>query len=598
MPIIFIVAGLLIALPPLFIKESNQVGAEILTYRIPYDSWNVTYTDKREELWQNKKQRSMSEHAALVDKLHGKHYWISNEISSEALLKAKELGASTLFLGYIYGTHEVYLNGEKLREAGKEEWRRPALIPLSKAHLENPEGLKIEIRIHHNLEEPWPDTVEYAGIASLTQIELRRRWDDFQWILKPALIAGANLSLGLFFLVLWLCGIRRQELAAFAIFGLVLAASQSLHIPLVWDLGGILNWHRLSFVLSVYGIFSVLLLGIAIARIRSRAYLTFLSIGILLPWLIFTTEYTAYQIFSVASPLWKYVTPITYSIAAFLCLGQARIVAKRPASELFDARRSLKLYMSAALFFSMSALALIGGLHDFDPRLNALLLGCMATLFLHDFRKQEEFASKSSVSKHHLRAELRSEIPCIAISVDLKQSEAIYRSEQLTKGNKNSLISDVIADFYDLVLTKGGDVVQTEGDAILFFFERTNTSAAEALAVLRSMNLKLEQFSKKISENNQVIKFRAAIEVGAIRPAWKKINGCDIPIWEQAGGGSIFVDLSRLLEAEKKLVKEPKSSLVFRAEHTKEIGLDSPLIQHRVELKHGQIWNVCIADLK
>lgn len=57
---------------------------------------------------------------------------------------------------------------------------------------------------------------------------------------------------GLFFFALWICGIRKQELAAFAAFGVLHAVIQATNVPLLFELIGMHNWHRLNFVTATY----------------------------------------------------------------------------------------------------------------------------------------------------------------------------------------------------------------------------------------------------------------------------------------------------------------------------------------------------------
>lgn len=614
LPAVVSIAIFAFGITPSFWQESRSVQSQDFSYRLRGEDWIVLFGDSYEQLWEKKQPRDLSTHGQVLDQRHGEFYWIGIHIQPEWLRQAKAEGADQLMSGYIYGTYEAYIDDRLVKTGGAGETRRPVVIELTDEMLNRPQGFRYSLRIRHDLNEPYPDTLHFIGLATKAQIELHRRWSDFYFNTLPSVAMGSNLAFGLFFFALWICGIRKQELAAFAAFGVLHAVIQATNVPLLFELIGMHNWHRLNFVTATYETLFVWWLALSLARVRSRSVLV-IGAGLLLaPWWIFFSDLSSMQIYMHSLGLWKFGTNTAYFIGAFICLSQARLVAVQHRRELVDPAREIKLLLASLSFFAMGCATLWGYFIYFDARIfNALFLGVLAAAVVHDYRRQELFVRRAPLSKYHQRADLPESVPAVLGTVDLKRSEGLYRFGA-ERGLGGRLVAEIISRFYKEIAERGGEVIQTEGDSITFFFDQSENHHAlsSALNSIQALNEDLKRHLKQAQEREEPgfpmdLRLRAAVDVGAIRPVWQRFEGRDVPAWEQARNSTVFLDLARLMEAEGKL-GNPESSIVCRqmilASEQAPLNqkalpefLKSGRTDLTVEIKHGRKMDVALIPL-
>lgn len=603
MPVAFTMLILAISVLPHLFEEASRIDSRPFSLNLSDDQWVVSYEDSEEALWRNGLKRDMYPHSQELDRRHGQVYWLGVTIAPEQLVLAKRLEANQFFVGYIAGSWEVFLNGERVKTGGRADVRRPVVVQVPA--LSDLQTLKLAVRIKHDAFAMYPDTLFYNGLATESQVETHRRWQDFLSLITNSMAFGTNLALGLFFLALWLCGVRKQELAAFAAFGLLHAAIQAGKMPLIQDYLGEQQAFRFNLITTIYESVLILWLGLALARIRSPRVIAIIIFALVAPWLIFLTSYTPNQIFHVIYFLKIWVSPYTYFAAAFVCFAQARLVSGHHRKELVDPGRILKLHLSWIALVVMGALEVYGNEIFFDARiLNTALLMGLAAAVVHDYRRQELFVRRAPLSKYHQRAVPPIKVSCVLATIDLKRSESLYRFGSL-HGVGGAYVAEIISNFYRGIVDNGGEVIQTEGDSITFFFDRDETpdTVAQTVSSIRQLDRGLELHarewrSKTSAEFPQDIRVRAAIGVGAIRPTWQRFEGRDVPSWEQTDGSSVFVDLARLLEAESKIGNKSESAIIVQSELSKEALGSSSINRATVEIKHERKIDVSIASLR
>jgi hypothetical protein len=604
LPIAFTLFILAIAVIPHFIEEARHIDSRAFAENIGQEEWVVTYTDSEDALWREHKLRVMYPHSQFLDQRHGSYYWIGVEVDPQRLERARQARANQFFVGYIAGTWTVFIDGLPVKNGGRNEVRRPVVVQIPERSFDSPTGFKLAVRIKHDERAMYPDTLFYNGLATEEQVELHRRWQDFLSLIMNSMAFGTNLALGLFFLALWLCGVRKQELAAFAAFGLLHAAIQASTMPLIQDYLGEQQAYRFDFVTTIYESVLIVWLGLALARIRSRRVLTSVMAALALPWFIFATTYTPNQIFHAIYFLRMWISPYMYFVAAFLCFAQARLVAGSHRQDLVDPDRILKLHLSWIALVFMGLLEVYGNEIYFDARiLNTALLMGLAAAVVHDYRRQELFIRRAPLSKYHQRADLPKRVPCVLATIDLKQSERLYQFGS-RRGVGGAYVAEIISIFYRQIVDRGGEVIQTEGDSITFFFDREENEDSISLTVssIRGLNDGLKNHAhdwlrKESEEFPQDMRLRAAIGIGAIRPTWQRFEGRDVPSWEQTDDSSVFVDVARLLEAESKVASKTESSIIVRREISDEALGKVDIRSALVEIKHERKIEVSIASL-
>lgn len=607
-PAVIALAAMVFVISPTFIRESKSIKPDSFVVNFHYSAWRVLYRDNRADLLTKGIMREQYAHGLELDKRHGEIYWVGLKVTREMLDQAKRGQADQLMSGYFYGTHEAFIDDVKVASGGAQDQRRPLVVQLTDEMLNRPDGFTFSVRIRHDLQEPYPDTLYFVGLATKEQIEQHRRWSDFQYNITPSIAMGVNLAFGLFFFALWACGVRKQELAAFAAFGILHSVIQATNIPLVFEFMGIQNWHRLNFVTTCYETLFVLWLGLALARIRSHAVMICSAIAITVPWAVFLTDYTAMQIYSVVLRLWRYGSTGSYFVAAFLCFSQARLVAHQHRRDLVDGARELKLNLSWVALCLMGLLSIWSYFHYIDVRIfNAVLLGGLAAVVVHDYARQEQYVRRAPLSKYHQLARLPDRVPCVLATIDLKRSEKLYRFGA-DRGLGGAFVVEIITNFYKVITERGGEVIQTEGDSITFFFDQDD--APDALEKVVTSVRDLDRDLRKHLVEHAVgdfssypvdVRIRAALDVGAIRPVWQRFEGRDVPGWEQAQNSTIFVDVARLMEAESKVGEKDESSIICSEQLFQSAGVPAILsvnpFKANVEIKHGRRVDVSIVTL-
>lgn len=603
------------------LKESHQskkIKQHEYDFEVPVDQNNfvTSYQDfgddelenSQLQMWKENKKRDGFEHSTRLDSHHDQFYWLGIEITRSQVETAIKQQAYYFYLDYFYSTKwQIYANSKLIRAGGKDHIRRPVSVYLREVLENNPEGFKISIRIKHDMQEFYPDTLFYVGFANESYREKYANSVEYESLISNSMSFGMNLALGLFFLALWLCGVRKQELAAFAAFGLLQAYIQGWSLNFIIDYLGFLNWHRLNFISRVYEIIIILWLGLSISRIRSKSVLISLTLLLMAPWLIYLSAATSNEIFGYVWQMKIWGSPISYLVAAFICFSQARLVSVQYRADLMDSERVIKLHLSWIALVIMSAIIWYGNTQWDDYRIyNSFLLLVLSAAVVHDYKKQEQYIRKAPLSKYHQRAKLPEKVPCILATIDLKSSEALYNFGSAS-GVGGSYVVDIISKFYRFITDQGGEVIQTEGDAITFFFDQDEHKQSLNLVInsIKKLNSQLESHIQDCRNNlgdqypNQ-IRLRAAVDAGAIKPCWQHFEGRDVPSWEQAANSSIFVDVARLLEAESKLGRKNHSALIFKNETSMLEGSELEKLSIKtatVTIKHGRNLNVALAEL-
>lgn len=576
-------------------------------YLTSYEDFGDQQIQKSQDLlWAKQNFRRMLPHSSQLDQMHGQLYWIGIEISPERAQKALLLNANNFMLGQILGTWELYIDSTLVKTGGKLQSRHPVVISIPEDILKKKEGFKISARIRNDMEDFYPDVLFFTGFATELQLQKMNNSEDFDKLIFNSIAFGVNLALGLLFLSLWFCGMRKQELAALAAVGLLHAAIQGGRLPLVYYHMGALNWHRLNFVSTFYEAVIMIWLGLSISRIRSRSVLILLAILLIAPWFVFATSATTNDIFFYVWQMSRWSTPFSYVIAAAICFGQGRVVSSQHRLNLEDPSRILKLNLSSLAMLLMGLSIWHGNALYLDYRIfNTALIMVLSTIVVHEYRKQELFNRRSPISKYHQRIKLPEDVFCFLSTIDLKNSESLYRFSA-EKGLGGTLIIEIISKFYDQIVKAGGEVIQTEGDSITFFFDTSDTknNLNKILLLIQELNqILLNQHQLNVakygSEYPTEIFMRVAVEKGSIKPIWQNFEGRDVAGWLQASNSNVFVDVARLLEAESKLGNKSESTIVL-SQGKEQLGEGFKIFkvhQDQVIIKHGRKINVSVISL-
>lgn len=609
-PALLMLAVIAVFIAPRFIAEEKALRNGGSHIKIDDSLWLVSYENVANFAAlkaKNEHRYEKRHHADHLTRNQGQWYWLGLEISPE---KQKELilsQATWMIAGQFFGSIEVFIDDKLIRTGSLEDVRSPLILDLSsylsKERLSHTAPLTIAIHIHHEMGEPFPDMLHESAFLTKFQIDLYRRSKLLHDSTLVSLACGAALALGLFFFALWLGGVRKQEMSAFASFALLHAVIQAGYIDVVWVSMGALQWHRLNFVTSSYEMIMTIWLGLSLARIRSRNVMLALGTLLTLPWAIFITDLMAGEIYQLVLRIWTIGSPLAYAASAITCFLQARLVSSEHRRDLIDSQRVMKLSASCVILTAMALAQHYATTVQADIRLvNVVLLAGLAAIVVHEYRRQELFLRRAPLSKYHQRANLPERIRCVLATIDLKRSESLYRFGA-EHGAGGRFVNEIMSKFYLALVDTGGEVIQTEGDALTFFFDCETTPNAvdhtiKAIAKLDFiLRAHLEEKSSTVDGYPREICLRAALDLGAIRPTWQRFDGRNVPGWEQAGGSHVFVDLARLMEAESKTVQADRSAIVLKPEFANESSAQV-LKVNEVAIKHGRLMRFSVIPLE
>jgi hypothetical protein len=193
------------------------------------------------------------------------------------------------------------------------------------------------------------------------------------------------------------------------------------------------------------------------------------------------------------------------------------------------------------------------------------------------------------------------EINAIVISVDLKDSEALFKLGA-SKGLGGSLIQKLMFHLSKVINHQNAELISNEGDSILFFIP-INSNFIEV--IISALNTCLD-FKKSLNEFivfsklPKEFELRMAIDLGKIRPIWHELDGRKFPGWEQLGNSNVFVNLARMLEAESIIKTRQESIIVIRPELFEMISNEFPRVDfHKTVslIKHNRSLDLYIGKV-
>ncbi len=617
-PVVFSILLLLKVLVPSFTAELNFANERDFIEAIKNEEWRVLYSDPKPDLerWQScKKDVSCpgnpntgalfsagafrgENHYKTTQKLRGSRYWLGRVFPKEKVAEWRAKGATQILVGYFYGSYEVFLNGERQIVRDGVTSRSPLAVELP---LSDSGDFFVAIRLLHDMDEPYPDVL-VAGALTPLQLEKHLRDAEFQQLVKPALAVGFSAGLGFLFLLLWLAAWKRMEYAAFSAYAFLQAAGNSLLIPFVWLHTGNHLYHRIYFFVSWYQGLAILFIGLTMARLRTWYATIALLILLVAPWFSLLTDWRTDQFYENSLVVYRVFQSFAYLMATSILLLQARLVARKR-GELLDPYREHKLYICAAVLVSMAIAQWVADAGSLDIRVvyNEVVISILAIAMAHEYRRQSNFVSKSPVSKYHQFATELSELHSYVISLDLKNSEALFRigSEQ---GLGSTLVKKLILKFSQLANDRGAELISSEGDSLILFLpvsEDSDESLRKALSLCFELKMALKAYllEEKLSPDFEL---RIALQEGKIRPIWHELGGRKFPGWEQVGESTVFVDLARMLEAEAKVLPRSCSSLVLMPKLTESVKKLQPALlfqQYETTIKHGRRLSLHMAKL-
>lgn len=601
-------------------KETQFIAQLDFIERLKQEEWRVLYTDPKPSLdvWNNCQsdlscpanprvpdlflngELHKEKHVEKARALRGKRFWISRVFTKDQLQVWRNKGAEQILLGYFYASIELFVDGERILGRKGIDSRHPLLIKIPEAPKKD---IYVAIRLLHDMDEPFPDSLFVSGVINSLQLERHLRDAEYYQLVRPSIGMGFSLGLGFLFLILWLASWKRQEFAAFAVISILQAPSQAMLNIFVWLHLGNFWFHRFSFVLACYHALAIVFLGLTISRIRTWYSSIFLILGVLIPWLFLLGPWNTDQFFENSYFVYDYIEWNAYFIAIFLIYTQARLVSQKR-GELWDPFREHKMYIVALLLLSVALVKIFGNIAAWDmrPIYTQFVISILAVMMVAEYRRQINFVNRSPISKYHQLAKSLSEIKCWVVSIDLKNSEKLFRIGA-DMGIGGSLVKKLMFHLSNIINGKGGELISSEGDAILFFIPDSLSNTTTSLKITFDLCVELEKALKeylKMTELTGDYELRIALDSGIIRPIWHELGGKKLPGWEQVGASTVFVDLARMHEVEAAQTSRSVTGLVVRPDVSTEVIKFFPQLKFekiKTTIKHGRVMELALTVL-
>jgi hypothetical protein len=516
-------------------------------------------------------------HEDRVVKRLWKDYWLKVAIPPELLAEARAKRVTQFLVGHFYSSYRVWIDGVFVKEGTGVLDPVPLLLPLSAENLASKRPLEIVMQIIFDNEKIPVDhfTSNYAqGFVKASTADRYILMMSFGNRARPISLFLAYALIGALFFFLWLPARHKQEYFYMALLAIAAGAWEARYIDFIERAIDREMVANLCVVLRAYLIGFILLLSLAVARVRHDVMRILLALTLVAPVLFVFTIPTVDGKIAVRDFLQVKATTAIFAFAAFFCglRAWALAVGSTRFGQVPARVRSLALFATGLLaagvvnylveskvFYLFTHRAFLRGYEWLG------LMLYLAALALREYAADEALVQDMPVSEYHRRPALPESLKGALLAIDLKSSEPLYRQRAIM--SSVDLVTAWRSQVYSAALQSQGTIVSKKGDEVLVFFdaEKNQSPSETALRVFsevaRVSDLLATEFRRQGLFPPQVdgFHFRAALSEGAIRPIWEDVAGRREAYWEEAGDTMPFVQASRLMDIERK-IKETSST--------------------------------------
>jgi hypothetical protein len=598
----FVFAAFLVCLFPVITTQVHRWNSVRPVALIPATAWLVATEDGNENtcgaeapitcfansknpgLWESKINRNGSQ-AKRLKQEKKKKFWLGATLSKEQIATAEKEGASQLVIGWINARYTVWLNGKKT-QSGSWDDTEPIIIPLSLIPSSELQDLKIAIYLNDEFDHARPDQLTYSfgqsfgeGLYTKRDASSYRSLMTYASTVRPIILLFANLCAALVFILIWSFHREKQEYYFLSLFTLIGSLQQLAFVGYTYgiiDPGQSYLWNY--WLVLNEGLMG-LLLGLSFARIAKK----------ILPWIALgSLSITALSIFLPYTPLSFYrfsiffndrINPTLFLIGGLACLYQIRVMRADSAKKIFSLR-IVRLSLFATGMIALSSIDFYEGFfwYDLSVLKNLLfyrfghfaLTVYLGFVTLREYKQQVLLVKKTPVSTYHKRPFLPEQVSGIILSVDLRNSEWLFRAGA-EMGDSGALGISCLTTLWEAVVESGGFILQTNGDGLIAFFDKTVlvSPANSALDATDAMASKLDSLFAKFKDQGYItsdtlkLKFRAALASGEIKPIWQEMGNQRLASWTETGDQNAFVTVSRLMDLERGLLLDGNQTLML-----------------------------------
>jgi hypothetical protein len=516
-------------------------------------------------------------HEDRVVKRLWKDYWLKVAIPPELLAEARAKRVTQFLVGHFYSSYRVWIDGVFVKEGTGVLDPIPLFLPLSAENLASKRPLQIVMQIIFDNEKVPVDhfSNNYAqGFVKASTADRYILMMSFGNRARPISLFLAYALIGALFFFLWLPARHKQEYFYMALLAIAAGAWEARYIDFIERAIDRDVAANLCVVLRAYLIGFILLLSLAVARVRHDVMRILFALTLIAPVLFVFTIPTVDGKIAVRDFLQIKGTTAIFAVAAFFCGLRAWALAASSSrfGHVPPRVRSLALFATGLLvagivnylveskvFYLFTHRAFLRGFEWLG------LMLYLAALALREYAADEALVQDMPVSDYHRRPVLPESLKGALLAIDLKSSEPLYRQRAITASV--DLVTAWRSQVYSAALRSHGTIVSKKGDEVLVFFDAdksprpSETALRVFVEVARASELLAAEFRRQGLFPPQVegFHFRAALSEGAIRPIWEDVAGRREAYWEEAGDTMTFVEASRLMDIERKITETSKT---------------------------------------
>ena len=543
-------------------------------------------------------------------------FWLGLHLTKAQLEVAQAKSAHYLILGWIRGSYQIWVNGEKMKSGDRED-NAPVVFSFPLSWLSDSRGLHLAVYIEPApgvdrpdvFAKPFPEqfTTAKGAQAYVGSVEFYKKS-------RPFALFIVNLVFAVMFFFVWYTDRQCREAYYLALYTLVSAALQLRLTDIFIGRFTPSVDYGIDLVLRFYEAAFGLFVGLALARTRRMPYLILMPVALVLPWMLLALSPSPIATRSLAFWIERNVLPVSYGLGAMICLMQF-LAIRQLGPELAVRRRRLIFFM-----LGLAGIACIHLLQQHELfnsiwfrmyvwRLSHFgIVMMLALISLGEYREQRRLARRTPLSKYHRRHPLPEKIEGALLVVDLKNSEHLSRASA-EMGESGGLMHLCATHLWAAAIKHRGVVLQTDGDQIKAFFEQGECEVplVSALRAVDEMNACLHALAQQLkdqgvlSDETRSLHFRGGLAWGEIRPTLQEVGSDRLAAWAEAGRSTPFLDAVRMMDMERLVAGDNCASQVLMASSLAEqLKDDSQIEGHFVsreqalEGKHKRAYKVAI----
>ncbi len=575
----------------IFLPQLKFFQAAKISTSIARSEWHFTLTNSQDLchaadclaspeqsfLWNAPALKPQSEMRESLLKNGQNEIWLGLVLHPDKIAKWSTSETLHLYLGHIRGPHTLFVDGKVVHLSNKKNIL-PLSLELGPAHNQNNRPIYVAIKVINTALHP--DVLMLNGevgeglISSETLEAL-----SLSYLVRhetiPTLLAFLYFLLSCVAFYFWQQSKRPEVFYFFFMNAIQTLVQMRYHIVFITSID-LTILRSLALTLRLAECTALLFFCMAMARTSRKffAWIALTSLLFLSAVLLYRHDYAF--LIDLENKMVNYIVPFYFVLSIAIVLLQTIGLAKKGSRFQYHPQRAAQLAILAVatailgIVFRVTYEWSFVGRYNYTTSFFTYRMGyfvytlLMIYLMTKEFIAREDLIRKTPVSRFHKMTPLLESIEGIVVTLDLKNSETLYKLRAKNSG-PHDFVSQWRNETYQHFIEQKAVILSQAGDEVTAFF--AFESLEDEKAVYQRVFTCLEKYDRWLGEfqrecqlrlfefNLKEYKFsyRAAIIKGALRPYWEFLGETRVPAWTEAGNTTPLVDVHRYLEMEKGL---------------------------------------------